>query len=36
MCLHVFPFVEAGSKNGKSDSSYVNLYDLFSAVFFVK
>ena len=23
-CLHVIPFVEPGSKNWKSDSSYVN------------
>ena len=24
MCLYVFLFVEPGSKNGKSDGSYVN------------
>ena len=35
MCLLVFPFVETGSKNVKSDGSYVSYYDLFSAGFFI-
>ena len=34
MCLLVFPFVETSSKNGKCNGSYINQYDLFSAVFF--
>ena len=34
MCLHVFPFVEPGSKNGRSAGSYVNWYDYFSVGFF--
>ena len=35
MCLHVFAFVEPGSKNVKSDISYVSWYDLLIAGFFV-
>ena len=34
MCLHVFAFVEPGSKNVKSDNSYVRQFDLFRAGFF--
>ena len=34
MCLLVFPFVETSSKNRKCNGSYINQYDLFSAVFF--
>ena len=33
MCLHVFLFVEPGSKNGKRAGSYANSY-LFRAGFF--
>ena len=31
MPLYDFIFVEPGSENGKSNVSYVNLFDLFSA-----
>ena len=35
MCLHVFAFVEPGSKNVKSDISYVSWYDLLIVGFFI-